>query len=176
LTEARIDAGAKFFRDTKHQFTSHLKVDTKYSESAATEYGVAVATYSSKLRSLAEAKAKAEMVLVEHVADAVKELGGDTADALKMVSDWIKRFAFVLGGLTIAQGVSIFHQGERIDRGSVVWFCLLLAFTLILGFFAAGLDFPKFRSLLLERKRRKRCPVCGGKNNPVQDASPPTAA
>jgi hypothetical protein len=39
---------------------------------------------------------------------------------LKLVNDWVKRAAFLVVGLAIAQGKAVYDQ-EPIDHGSVTW-------------------------------------------------------
>ncbi len=153
--------GGEHFDWAKAQFAEHVAQaqNKRYSPAAASDYGVAVAVYASRLRGLAEGKAKAEMVLAEHVQSGVTDLGPDTADALKTFVDWLKRVAFVALGLAIAQGVKVSDQ-DPLVRGSVVWLAWLIAATFLMLGLALGLDYPKVRAMFRWRHKRQTCPVC----------------
>jgi hypothetical protein len=132
------------------QYASSLSAK-KYSDEASTQYGLAVALHASRLRSTAEGKARGEMVLVEHVDEAVSELSPDRAGPFKTLVDWVKRTAYLTAGLTIAQGVNVWHQNP-IARGSVIWLISVLIVTVLLIGLGLGLDFPSLRKAFKRRK------------------------
>lgn len=120
----------------------------RFSDEATAEYGLAVTRYSEGLEALAKARCKAEIVLLDDVRAAIKELGpSDGSDKFKTAVDWCKRLAFLVVGLTIAQGSTVMHQ-QPIERGSVLWLVGDVVVAALLVGVSLTMDFPAVKNRL----------------------------
>jgi hypothetical protein len=117
------------------EYIDHLL--TGYSDKAVAATTVEVDLYARAVNDRAKERARlatAEMVLEQHVKDAVGELRSRANEDTKVFSDWVKRIGFVFLGLAIQQVNTIAHANP-IAFGSVVWLLVhaILAVLLIAG-------------------------------------------
>jgi len=120
-----------------------------FSDEATGLYATAVTSYADTLESLSKHCAlNAELVLMDHVKDALSLLGPTGKSVLL---DWIKRSAFLFIGVAITLGIQLFMKPGPPGKGDVMLFVVMLL--IATAFLVIGLigDFPWFQRHLFRR-------------------------
>src|SRR4051812_45588626 len=110
----------------------------EFSDEATALYATAVTSYADSLETLAKHCAiGAETVLVDHVKDALALLGPSGQSTLL---DWIKRLAFLAGGITTTLGLQILFGQQPPVRSQILSFVIILIITTALFVTALNAD------------------------------------